>query len=115
LIFDFYISPKIFEIYELSFSTYSSIKLLNRVMRNIFYNKQFNKNDSLNSFNSIIEKYNNIINFKIKSILDSIKIDNRTEINKIIKFTLSNINFPLFLKSYSSININMITFNNKNN
>ena len=105
LFFNFYNSPKFFEIYGLKFSIYSSIKLLNRLIRNIFYNKLFIENDSLNIFNNNIDKYNKLINSKMEKLLNSFDISDKNEINKLIKKSLSNISFPQFLTIYSSENI----------
>ena len=105
LFFNFYNSPKIFEIYGLKLSIYPSIKLLNRLIRNIFYNKLFIDNDSLHIFNSSIGKYNNLINSKMENLLNSIDINDKNEINKYIKKSLSNISFPQFLTNYSTENI----------
>ncbi len=105
LFFNFYNSPKFFEIYGLKFSIYSSIKLLNRLIRNIFYNKLFIENDTLNIFNNNIDKYNKLINSKMEKLLNSFDISDKNEINKLIKKSLSNISFPQFLTIYSSENI----------
>ena len=105
LFFNFYNSPKFFEIYGLKFSIYPSIKLLNRLIRNIFYNKLFIENDSLNIFNYNIDNYNKLINSKMTNLLNSIDINDKNEINKYIKKSLSNFSFPEFLRNYSSENI----------
>ena len=105
LFFDFYISPKIFDIYKMSFSDYNSIKLLNKVIRNIFFKKYFNENDILYPFNSIIEKCFNLINSKMEEKLNLINLDNKNEINILMKSSISNISFPQFLENYGFENL----------
>ena len=105
LFFDFYISPKIFDIYKMNFSVYNSIKLLNKVIRNIFFKKYFNENDILNPFNSIIEKCHNLINSKMEDKLNLINLDNKSEINILMMSSISNISFPQFLQNYGVENL----------
>ena len=105
LFFDFYISPKIFDIYKMNFSVYNSIKLLNKVIRNIFFKKYFNENDILNPFNSIIEKCHNLINSKMEDKLNLINLDNKSEINILMMSSISNILFPQFLQNYGVENL----------
>ncbi len=100
LFFDFYISPKIFDIYKMSFSVYNSIKLLNKVIRNIFFKKYFNESDILYPFNSIIEKCYNLLNSKMEDKLNLINLENKSEINILMTSSISNISFPQFLQNY---------------
>ena len=89
----------------MSFSDYNSIKLLNKVIRNIFFKKYFNENDILYPFNSIIEKCFNLINSKMEEKLNLINLDNKNEINILMKSSISNISFPQFLENYGFENL----------
>lgn len=68
LIFNFYISPKIQEIYKLNIK-YPQIKNINRLLRNICFNKLFDEKDEMFIYNELIEQSY----IKIKSMVKQVK------------------------------------------
>ena len=57
-IFDFFINPKIEDIYQIGINKKKSMRYIIRIMRNICFKTKFDKDDKCTEFNSIIEKLN---------------------------------------------------------
>ena len=92
LIFNFFISPTILELYGISLVKYKSLRQLTRILRNICFGKEFDEHDKLSYFNSKIKEYNSFINenFK-KNIFDEINIEkDKDYLNKKISSLLIN-------------------------
>ena len=92
LIFNFFISPTILEFYGLSLIKYKSLRQLTRLLRNIFFNREFDPKDNLSYFNKKINIFNSFINdnFKI-NVFDGIDIEkDKDNINKEINTILVN-------------------------
>ena len=92
LIFNFFISPTVLELYGLSIVKYRSIRQLTRILRNLCFGKEFDKHDKLSYFNKKIKQFNSFINEKFKKyVFDIIDIDKEEDIvNKKIKTLLIN-------------------------
>lgn len=84
LIFNFFISPTILEIYGISIVKFRSLRQLTRILRNICFRKEFDNFDKLNYFNKKIKEFNSFINEKFKKyVFDEIDIEkDRDNINK---------------------------------
>jgi hypothetical protein len=92
LIFNFFISPTILEIYGISLVKYKSLRQLTRILRNICFGKEFDAKDKLSYFNKIIKKLNSFINEQIKkNIFDTIDIEkDKDSINNELSTILVN-------------------------
>ena len=90
LIFNFFISPTILEIYGISIVKFRSLRQLTRILRNICFGKEFDNFDKLNYFNKKIKEFNSFINEKFKKyVFDEIDIEkDRDNINKKINSLL---------------------------
>lgn len=105
LIFNFYISPTILEFYGLSLIKYKSLRQLTRLLRNIFFSREFDPKDNLSHFNKKIKLFNSFINdyFKI-NVFDGIDIEKDKDIiNKEINMILVNANNKHLVNSDKSI------------
>ena len=96
LIFNFFISPTILEIYGLSLVKYRSLRQLTRILRNICFGKEFDSNDKLSYFNAKMKTFNDFVNQNFtKYILDEIDLENNYEkINKEISGLLVSSKYP---------------------
>ena len=96
LIFNFFISPTILEIYGLSLVKYRSLRQLTRILRNICFGKEFDSNDKLSYFNAKMKTFNDFVNQNFKNyILDEIDLENNYEkINKEISGLLVSSKYP---------------------
>ena len=105
LIFNFFISPIILELYGISIVKYRSLRQLTRILRNICFGKEFDNSDKLSYFNKKIKIFNSFINNHFKKyIFDKIDIDkNNTDINKRINSLLVNSKNIDLAKSNKSI------------
>ena len=92
LIFNFFISPTILELYGISLVKFRSLRQLTRILRNICFGKEFDNNDKLSYFNQKIKIFNSFINEKFKQyVFDEIDIEkNHADINKRINSLLIN-------------------------
>ena len=92
LIFNFFISPTILELYGISMVKFRSLRQLTRILRNICFGKEFDNNDKLSYFNQNIKSFNSFINEKFKKyVFDEIDIEkNHVDINKRINSLLVN-------------------------
>ena len=92
LIFNFFISPTILELYGISMVKFRSLRQLTRILRNICFGKEFDNNDKLSYFNQKIKIFNSFINEKFKQyVFDEIDIEkNHADINKRINSLLIN-------------------------
>jgi hypothetical protein len=90
LIFNFFISPTILEIYGISIVKFRSLRQLTRILRNICFRKEFDNFDKLNYFNKKIKEFNSFINEKFKKyVFDEIDIEkDKDNINKKINSLL---------------------------
>ena len=105
LIFNFFISPTVLELYGLNIVKYKSIRQLTRILRNLCFGKEFDKHDKLSYFNKKIKQFNSFVNEKFKKyIFDIIDIDKEEEdVNKKIKQLLINAKNSQQIKSDESI------------
>lgn len=92
LIFNFFISPTILEIYGISMVKFRSLRQLTRILRNLCFGKEFDSSDKLSYFNKKIKIFNSFVNEKVKkNIFDKIDIKkDKDSINKEIKSILVN-------------------------
>jgi hypothetical protein len=84
LIFNFFISPIILELYGISLVKFRSLRQLTRILRNICFGKEFDINDKLSYFNKKIKIFNSFINehFK-KNVFGDVDIEkDKDNINK---------------------------------
>jgi len=95
LIFNFIINPNIQDMYNISPSKYQTVKDINRVLRNICFNKNFSEEDKLNKYNYIISSCNAKLNNVIDTILLSLQ---DADLNDILKQKI--ISTPKFLFHY---------------
>ena len=106
LIFNFFISPTILELYGLSLVKYRSMRQLTRILRNICFGKEFDNNDKLSYFNVKVKAFNDLINQNFKKyVLDEIDIENNYDkINKEINSLLvSSKNPSLIIDGKSTV------------
>ncbi|MCQ2821489.1 MAG: hypothetical protein MJ252_29885 [archaeon] len=104
LFFNFLTSPKTQENFGLGFSTYKSIKNINRLIRNICFNTPFAEKDELFPFNNTISKYYQIIfGLYQKEIAEFAKSKTKDEINDLLSHFLKRRDFilPTFVICFS--------------
>ena len=90
LIFNFFISPTTLDLFGISMVKYKSLRQLTRILRNIFFGKEFDTNDKLSYFNKKVEIFHNYINDQFNFILEGIDIEkDKIEINKKINNILA--------------------------
>lgn len=98
LFFNYIISPKTQEIFEINPMKKLLVRSLNRLVKNTCFKYKINEADNLSKFNDLIEKYN--INMKNLIINNVIQLDENEESNKkYMKQLFSEINlvYPKFL------------------
>ena len=98
LFFNYIISPKTQEIFEINPMKILLVRSLNRLVKNTCFKYKINEADNLSKFNALIEKYN--INMKNLIINNVIQLDENEESNKkYMKQLFSEINlvYPKFL------------------
>jgi len=105
LIFNFFISPTVLELYGLSIVKYRSIRQLTRILRNLCFGKEFDKHDKLSYFNKKIKQFNSFVNEKFKKyVFDIVDIDKEEDIvNNKIKTLLINAKNSQIIKGNESI------------
>ena len=105
LIFNFFISPTILEIYGISLVKFKTLRQLVRILRNICFCKEFDNHDKLSYFNQSIKKFNSFINEQFKkNVFDKIDIKkNKEEINKELNSLLVNYKNINLIKGNKSI------------
>ena len=111
LFFNYIISPKTQEMFEINPMKILLVRSLNRLVKNTCFKYKINEADNLSKFNALIEKYN--INMKNLIINNVIQLDENEESNKkYMKQLFSEINlvYPKFLFYRDSILISK-TFN----
>ena len=98
LFFNYIISPKTQEMFEINPMKILLVRSLNRLVKNTCFKYKINEADNLSKFNALIEKYN--INMKNLIINNVIQLDENEESNKkYMKQLFSEINlvYPKFL------------------
>ena len=91
LIFNFFISPSILELFNISMVKFKSLRQLTRILRNIFFGKEFDNNDKLSYFNQKVQIFHKYINEQFKNLLEGIEIEkDKEDINKKINNILIN-------------------------
>ena len=98
LFFNYIISPKTQELFEINPMKILLVRSLNRLVKNTCFKYKINEADNLSKFNALIEKYN--INMKNLIINNVIQLDENEESNKkYMKQLFSEINlvYPKFL------------------
>ena len=91
LIFNFFISPTTLDLYNISMVQYKSLRQLTRILRNIYFGKEFDIKDKLSYFNKKVKIFHNYINEKFNILLDGIDIEkDKNDINKKINNILIN-------------------------
>ena len=111
LFFNYIISPKTQEMFEINPMKILLVRSLNKLVKNTCFKYKINEADNLSKFNALIEKYN--INMKNLIINNVIQLDENEESNKkYMKQLFSEINlvYPKFLFYRDSILISK-TFN----
>ena len=104
LIFYFFISPSILDLYGISLAKYTSLRQLTRILRNICFCKEFDNTDKLSYFNKKIKLYNNFFNENFEKYVFDIDIEkNKNIINKEISYILVNSKNINLLKEDKSI------------
>ena len=79
LIFNFFISPTTLDIFDISLVKYKSLRQLTRILRNIFFGKEFDLNDKLSYFNKKVKIFHKFINEQFNSLLEGIDIEKDKE------------------------------------
>ena len=83
LIFNFFISPTILILFDINIVKYKSLRQLTRIIRNIFFGKEFDAKDKLSYFNEKVKIFHKYINDQFNLILSGIDIEkDKNEINK---------------------------------
>ena len=98
LFFNYIISPKTQEMFEINPMKILLVRSLNKLVKNTCFKYKINEADNLSKFNALIEKYN--INMKNLIINNVIQLDENEESNKTyMKQLFSEINlvYPKFL------------------
>ena len=91
LIFNFFISPITLDLYNISMVEYKSLRQLTRILRNIYFGKEFDFKDKLSYFNKKVKLFHNYINEKFNILFDGIDIEkDKNEINKKLNNILIN-------------------------
>jgi len=91
LIFNFFISPSTLDLYDISMVKFKSLRQLSRILRNIFFGKEFDNNDKLSYFNKKVQIFHKYINEQFNHLLEGIEIDkDKEDINKKINNILIN-------------------------
>ena len=112
LIFNFFISPTILEFYGLSLVKYKSLRQLTRILRNIFFNREFDPKDNLSYFNEKIKVFNSLINETFKINVFEIDIEkDKDNINKEINMILVNAKNKNLISGDKSILIPSFCYN----
>ena len=75
LIFNFFISPITLDLYNISMVEYKSLRQLTRILRNIYFGKEFDVKDKLSYFNKKVKLFHNYINEKFNILFDGIDIE----------------------------------------
>ena len=100
-IFDFFINPKIEDIYQIGINKKKSMRYIIRIMRNICFKTKFDKDDKCSEFNSIIEQSNLKLSKFISSNILSISTDNKDELNSTLSSNDSiGLDVPIFLYEF---------------
>jgi hypothetical protein len=99
LFFNFFTSPKIQEIHNVSPSKFPSMRSLNRIIRNICYNTKFDEKDELaEEFNDIIVKCNSDVREIMENVLASVNEGDESMINAVKENTQDKyLVYPKFL------------------
>lgn len=100
LIFNFFINPKMQDIYNIDIAKNKSMRYINRIIRNICFKAKFGPSDKCNVFNDIIEDMNKKLNEMIKQIvIEEIDVSDKQKVDNMIKGRNSDvdIDMPLFL------------------
>jgi len=88
LIFNFFISPITLNLYNISMVEYKSLRQLTRILRNIYFGKEFDFKDKLNKK---VKLFHNYINEKFNILFDGIDIEkDKNDINKKLNNILIN-------------------------
>ena len=107
LIFNFFISPTTLDLYDISLVKFKSLRQLTRVLRNIYFGKEFDKNDKLSYFNKKVAIFHQYINEQFNILLEGIDIEkDKDGINKQLN------NILIYTKNIKNINDKKITNDN---
>ena len=91
LIFNFFISPSTLDLYDISMVKFKSLRQLSRILRNIFFGKEFDNNDKLSYFNKKVKIFHKYINEQFSKLLEGIDVENnKKDINEKINNILIN-------------------------
>lgn len=100
-IFDFFINPKIEDIYQIGINKKKSMRYIIRIMRNICFKTKFDINDKCSQFNEIIESSNAKLHQFITSKINTINVDNKEELNHLLSSNETiGLNVPMFLYEF---------------
>lgn len=96
-IFNFFINPKVEDIYGIGIAKKKSMRFIIRIMRNICFKTKFDSDDKCSEFNNVIDECNSKLNELIKKeILDQVVIDDKTN-EKMCSIDSIGIDIPIFL------------------
>ena len=95
IVFNFFISPKIQDMYDIGLLKYKSMKHINRIIRNICFNMEFPQDDKCWLFNEKLKEQNRMITSFIKDdIID--KLMNDIKENKVEEILQCEMNGDMF-------------------
>jgi hypothetical protein len=95
IVFNFFISPKIQDMYDIGLLKYKSMKHINRIIRNICFNMEFPQDDKCWLFNEKLKEQNRMITSFIKDdIIDNLMNDIKE--NKVEEILQCEMNGDMF-------------------
>ena len=103
LMFNFILSPRVQELYNINPMNILFVRCLNRLIRNTCFNYKFSDSDELHKFNDLIElNYPKLKKFMIENIIEI--DDNDKKVKNSLKdlFTEKYLVYPKFLFYYDS-------------
>lgn len=107
LIINFFISPKVQDAYNLSGVKYKSMRIVNRLIRNICFNTKFEEDDKCKGFNHVINTLcMNYYKYIQSEIIDCIEVNesNKEEINAELNklmYTKNGFKVPKFVYAFN--------------
>lgn len=96
-IFNFFINPKVQDIYGIGIAKKKSMRFIIRIMRNICFKTKFDVDDKCSEFNDVIDECNAKLNEFIKNdVLEQVIIDEKIN-EKMCSIESIGIDIPIFL------------------
>ena len=106
LIINFFISPKVQDVYNLSIVKYKSMRIVNRLVRNVCFNSKFEEHDKCREFNHVIDSLcKNYYKYVQQEVIDCIDVDSNkeevnAELNKLM-YTKTGFKVPKFMYAFN--------------